>query len=539
MKLLERPEWNALLDHHKKMHSVHLRDLFAQDPARVEDLTFQAAGWRIDFSKNRLTTETLGLLQSLAKACQLEERIQEMFSGKKINQTEGRSVLHTALRNQGNEPVYMDSQDVMPGIRKVLERMKGFTKKVESGEFVGATGKRIKHIVNLGIGGSDLGPEMVYRALYAQRNRGLDVQFVSNIDSSHLVNALEGLSAEETLFIVASKTFTTQETMTNANSAKSWLLENLGLGEAAVAHHFVALSTNNQAVQNFGIDLNNTFEFWDWVGGRYSLTSAIGLSLMLGLGVTCFEELLEGFYEMDQHFLNCPLEENLPVLMGLVGVWYNNFFEAESVAVLPYCQQLNRFSAYLQQADMESNGKSVDRSGDKVYYQTGPIVWGEPGTGGQHAFYQLIHQGSKLIPCDFIGFANPVDPLGDHHQKLTANLLAQSKALAFGKTTEQLKAEGCPESLLPYKEFEGNRPTTTLMAPKLTPKVLGSLISLYEHKIFTQGVLWDVFSFDQWGVELGKQLATDILENLNAKKLVNSQDPSTQSLLNYYFNHQE
>jgi len=539
MKLLDRPEWKALSDHYNKMQSVHLRDLFAGDKTRAQDLSFAASGWHVDFSKNRMSTETFVLLQQLAKACDVPERIKEMFAGEKINQTEGRSVLHTALRNRGSEAVLVDGLDVMPQIKQVLKKMRGFTKKVESGEFQGATGKKIKQIINIGIGGSDLGPEMVYQGLKAVRNPELSVRFVSNIDGSHLVNALEGLNAEETLFIVASKTFTTQETMTNACSAKAWLLKELGLDESAVASHFVALSTNKQAVQAFGIDLDNTFEFWDWVGGRYSLTSAIGLSLMLGLGVDVFDQLLDGFYEMDQHFLESPVEKNLPVLMALVGFWYNNFFEAESVAVLPYCQYLNRFSAYLQQADMESNGKSVDRDGDKVNYQTGPVVWGEPGTGGQHAFYQLIHQGTKLIPCDFIGFVNPVDPIGDHHQKLMANFFAQPEALAFGKGAKDLKEEGCSESLLPYREFEGNRPTTALMAKKLTPKTLGSLIALYEHKIFVQGVLWDVYSFDQWGVELGKQLAGGVLEDLEAGAVKNSHDGSTVSLLNYYFNNKE
>ncbi|OGH01988.1 MAG: glucose-6-phosphate isomerase [Candidatus Lambdaproteobacteria bacterium RIFOXYD1_FULL_56_27] len=537
MNPTQTAEWNALKDHFEETKALHLREFFALDPERVEKMTLEGAGWHLDLSKNRMTPETLELLGNLARVCRVPEAIRGMFAGEKINVTENRAVLHTALRNLSGGPVVLDGQDVMPGVKRVLGQMADFAGQVYSGKFQGYTGKRIKTVINIGIGGSDLGPQMVYEGLKFYARPELTVRFVSNIDANHLAEALKGLDAAETLFIIASKTFTTQETMTNAQSAKEWVLGQLGGDPKAVAHHFVALSTNLEAVAQFGIAPENVFEFWDWVGGRYSLTSAIGLPLVLGLGPDRFLELLGGFEAMDRHFLETPIEKNLPIQMALVGLWYNNFFEAQSVAILPYNQYLLRFPAYLQQGDMESNGKGVDKDGLPVDYQTGPIVWGEPGTGGQHAFYQLIHQGTKLIPCDFIGFVQSLNPKGDHQEKLLSNFLAQQKALAFGKGLEELQKEGCPVELIPYKLFEGNRPSTALVAPQLTPKSLGALIALYEHKIFTQGVLWNVYSFDQWGVELGKQLAKAVLSDLKQKTVSPDHDPSTAALLRYCHQH--
>ena len=534
MKPTQTPAWARLQAHYQEIKALHLRELFALDPDRASRLTFQAAGWRLDLAKNRLTQETLDLLLELAQAMDLPNRVQAMFRGEKINKTEDRAVLHVALRKQDLEPVLVDGVDVMPGVREVLAQMAAFTRRLETGEHLGATGKRIKNIVNVGIGGSDLGPKMVYEGLRHYANRNVTVKFVSNIDATHLVEELYGLDPAETLFVIASKTFTTQETMTNALSAKDWLLKGLGLGEAAVKHHFCALSTNLAKVEQFGIAPENVFGFWDWVGGRYSLTSAIGLPLMIGLGVENFHLLLQGFYAMDQHFLTAQPEQNLPLLLALTGVWYNNFFGAETLAILPYDQYLHRFAAYLQQGDMESNGKGVDQAGNPVEWQTGPVVWGEPGTNGQHAFYQLIHQGTKLIPCDFIGFAQSLNPLGDHHAKLMSNFFAQQQALAFGRTPEEAKTLGVTENLIPYKVFEGNRPTTSLLAPRLTPHSLGSLIALYEHKIFCQGLLWDVYSFDQWGVELGKEMAGKILPALTQGPEAGQFDGSTQAGIGFF-----
>ena len=537
MNPTQTAEWQAIRRHFEEIRNLHLKEFFALDPERVEKMTLEGAGWHLDLSKNRLTPETLELLGNLARVCRVPEAIRAMFAGEKINVTENRAVLHTALRNLSGGPVMLDGQDVMPGVKRVLGQMADFAQQVYSGRFHGFTGKKIKTVINIGIGGSDLGPQMVYEGLKFYARPELTVRFVSNIDSNHLAETIKGLDPAETLFIIASKTFTTQETMTNALSAKDWVLGRLGGDPKAVAHHFVALSTNLEAVAQFGIAPENVFEFWDWVGGRYSLTSAIGLPLVLGLGPDRFMELLGGFEAMDRHFLETPLEKNLPVQMALVGLWYNNFFEAQSVAILPYNQYLLRFPAYLQQGDMESNGKGVDKEGSPVDYQTGPIVWGEPGTGGQHAFYQLIHQGTKLIPCDFIGFAQSLNPMADHQEKLLSNFLAQQKALAFGKGLEELQKEGCPAPLVPYKLFEGNRPSTALMAPQLTPRSLGALIALYEHKIFTQGVLWNVYSFDQWGVELGKQLAKAVLSDLKQKTVSPEHDPSTAALLRYCHQH--
>ncbi|MBU3914825.1 glucose-6-phosphate isomerase [bacterium] len=465
---------------------------------------------------------------------QYEKEIEQMFSGARINRTENRSVLHVALRNCSNIPFLLEGKDVMPDVNEVLEKMDKLSEKISSGEWKGYSGKRIRNIINIGIGGSDLGPVMVYEALKFYSNRELTLRYISNVDATHFAEQLKGLNPEETLFIIASKTFTTQETMTNANSAKNWLL-NIAKTDSAVRHHFIALSTNLEKVKEFGIEPENMLGFWDWVGGRYSLTSAIGFSLMIALGSENFHRLRAGFHKMDVHFQKTPLNRNLPVLMGLIGIWYNNFFEAQTQAILPYDQYLHRFPAYLQQCDMESNGKSIDRNGKKVDYQTGPVIWGEPGTNGQHAFYQLIHQGTKLIPCDFIGFAKSLNPIGDHHQILMANFFAQQEALAFGKSRSDLEKENTPSELIPYKLFEGNRPSTCIMAKELTPEVLGSLIALYEHKIFVQGIIWDIFSFDQWGVELGKQLASKILPELKSKEKTQFfHDTSTNRLIKYY-----
>ncbi len=530
-KLTERSEWKALNVHFSEMGALHLRDLFA-DPGRAAQFTLQAGALRLDYSKNRITAETMGKLVALAESADLQKWIEAMFTGGKINATEDRAVLHTALRAPKDAVVEVDGENVVPKIHAVLDQMAVFSNRVRSGEWKGHTGRPIKNIVNIGIGGSDLGPVMAYEALKPYSRRDLNILFVSNVDGTHVAEALRGLDAAETLFIVASKTFTTQETMTNAHTARAWCLEALG-DEAAIARHFVALSTNADAVSGFGIDTANMFAFWDWVGGRYSLASAIGLPLMLAIGPENFTELLGGYHAMDTHFRTAPLAENMPVVLALLGIWYNNFFGAESQAILPYDQYMSRFAAYFQQGDMESNGKQTTRSGEKVEWQTGPVIWGEPGTNGQHAFYQLIHQGTKLIPCDFIGFCKSQNPIGDHHVKLMANFFAQTEALAFGKTAESLETEGVPAELVPHKTFEGNRPTNSIMAEKLTPAVLGQLIALYEHKIFVQGIVWDIYSFDQWGVQLGKVLAAEILPELEGDSPL-AHDASTNALIEYF-----
>jgi glucose-6-phosphate isomerase len=525
-------EWQALKQHYEKTCELHLRDLFKADPERASLFSMEAAGWYLDYSKNRITQETLDLLFDLAKACELEKERDAMFSGEHINQTEDRAVLHVALRNRIDNPINVDGQDVMPKVKAVLDQMATLADKIRNQEWLGYTGRPIKNIINIGIGGSDLGPAMAATALKAYSDRNLSVRFVSNIDATHFAEATNDLDPTETLFIVASKTFTTQETITNAQTAKDWLLSDMGSSKS-IAKHFVALSTNAKKVSEFGIDAeNNMFEFWDWVGGRYSLCSAIGLPLMISIGPRRFFQMLDGFFQMDNHFMTAPLDKNMPVLLALIGVWYNNFFKAETQAILPYDQYLARLPAYLQQADMESNGKGVDRQGKPVDYPTGPIIWGEPGTNGQHAFYQLIHQGTKLIPADFIGFSKPNNPIGDHHDKLMANFFAQTEALAFGKTQEEVLAEGTYKELAPHKTFAGNRPTNTLLAEKLTPQSLGALIALYEHKIFCQGIILNVFSFDQWGVQLGKVLAGNILKELAPGSLSQlTHDSSTNSLI--------
>ena len=530
-KLTERSEWKALEAHYSGMKDLHLRDLFS-DSSRASKFTLHAADLLLDYSKNRITDETMQLLLKLAESADLRSWIEAMFTGRKINATEGRAVLHIALRSPKDSVIEVDGEDVIPAVHAVLDKMESFSERVRSGQWKGQTGKSIRNVVNIGIGGSDLGPVMAYEALKPYSQRELNVLFVSNVDGTHIAEALRGLHAEETLFIVASKTFTTQETMTNAHTARSWCIEALQ-DESAIARHFVALSTNADAVAEFGIDTANMFEFWDWVGGRYSLTSAIGLPLMIAIGGANFRELLAGYHAMDVHFRTAPFAENMPVILALLGIWYNNFFNAQSQAILPYDQYLSRFAAYFQQGDMESNGKYITRSGEKAEWQTGPIIWGEPGTNGQHAFYQLIHQGTKLIPCDFIGFCRSQNPIGDHHVKLMANFFAQTEALAFGKTKEALEAEGVPAELIPHKTFEGNRPTNSIMADKLSPSVLGQLVALYEHKIFVQGIIWDIYSFDQWGVELGKILAKAILPELQSDSVLNH-DASTNALIHYF-----
>ena len=530
-KLIDRPEWKALEAHYAEMENAHLRDLFAAGD-RAEQFTLRVGGLLLDYSKNRITSETMQKLVALAESAEVEKWIEAMFSGEKINGTEGRAVLHTALRAPKDAVVEVDGENVVPAVHAVLDQMAAFCDRVRSGDWKGHTGKPIKNIVNIGIGGSDLGPVMAYEALKPYSKRDLDLLFVSNVDGTHIAEALRGLEAAETLFIVASKTFTTQETMTNAHTARDWCLDALK-DEAAIAKHFVALSTNADAVSEFGIDTANMFAFWDWVGGRYSLASAIGLPVMLAVGPENFRELLAGYHKMDTHFRTAPLAENMPVILALLGIWYNNFFDAATHAILPYDQYMNRFAAYFQQGDMESNGKQTTRSGEKVAWQTGPVIWGEPGTNGQHAFYQLIHQGTKLIPCDFIGFCKSHNPIGDHHLKLMANFFAQTEALAFGKTPEALEAEGVPAELVPHKTFEGNRPTNSIMAEKLTPSVLGQLVALYEHKIFVQGIIWDIYSFDQWGVQLGKVLASRILPELETGTEL-AHDSSTNALIEYF-----
>ena len=528
------PEWNALKAHADEMRAVHLRSLFAADAARGERYVSEAAGLYIDYSKHRITDETLARLFALARATRVPERIEAMFRGDRINTTENRPVLHVALRAPRSASIMVDGRNVVADVHGVLDRMAAFAERVRSGTWTGHTGKRIRSIVNIGIGGSDLGPAMAYEALRFYSDRALSCRFVSNVDGADFVEKTHDLDPAETLFIVASKTFTTLETMTNARSARAWLLAALG-DEQAVAKHFVAVSTNASEVQKFGIDTANMFEFWDWVGGRYSMESAIGLSTMIVVGPDRFREMLAGSHEMDEHFRTAPLEGNVPALLGLLGLWYGDFFDAQTVGVMPYSQYLARFPAYLQQLTMESNGKHVTLDGTRVDYQTGAVFWGEPGTNGQHSFYQLIHQGTKLIPCDFIGFAQPLEPLGDHHDLLMANMFAQTEALAFGKTADVVKREGTPDALVPHKEFDGNRPTTTILAERLTPAVLGALIALYEHAVFTQGVIWNLDSFDQWGVELGKVLAAKIVPELTSPTPpALAHDSSTNALIRRY-----
>jgi len=531
--LRQRPAWNALKEHYAKVRSLHLRQLFAEDPQRGERFTLEDIGLYFDYSKNRITSETKLLLLDLAEQSGLRQHIDAMFAGDKINVTEQRAVLHVALRAPKGEQLFVDGADVVPEVHAVLDKMAEFVEHIRSGEWKGHTGKRIRNIVNIGIGGSDLGPVMAYEALKYYSRRDMTFRFVSNVDGTDFVEATRDLKAEETLFIVSSKTFTTLETMTNAHTAREWVLQELKDKEA-VARHFVAVSTNAAGVEKFGIDVANMFIFWDWVGGRYSMDSAIGLSTMVAIGPEHFREMLAGFHAMDEHFRTAPFERNLPVLMGLLAVWYNDFFDAQTVAVLPYEQYLKRFPAYLQQLTMESNGKRVTLQGAQVDYQTGPIYWGEPGTNGQHSFYQLIHQGTKFIPCDFIGFAHALNPLGNHHDLLLANVFAQAEALAFGRTPEEVRAEGTPEWLVPHRTFEGNRPSTTILAERLTPETLGKLIALYEHSVFTQGTIWQIDSFDQWGVELGKALAERIIPELVSVDAPLLHDSSTNALIRYY-----
>jgi len=532
--------YKYLADHFIDINEKSLKELFAEDPQRFHKFSIRLGDILFDYSKNRIDEQTMALLMQLARECQLKDAIEAMFNGEKINETEGREVLHTALRNQSDRPILVDGNDVMPQVREVLARMKDFTDRVISGVWKGFTGRDITDVVNIGIGGSDLGPVMVTEALRAYKTR-LNVHFVSNVDGSHIAETLKNLNPETTLFLIASKTFTTQETMANANSAKEWFLET-GAEDTEVAKHFAALSTNEKGVADFGIDTANMFGFWDWVGGRYSLWSAIGLSICLSVGYDNFESLLLGAFEADEHFRNTEFEGNIPVIMALLGIWYNNFYDAESHAILPYDQYLHRFAAYFQQGDMESNGKYIDRNGNRVDYQTGPIIWGEPGTNGQHAFYQLIHQGTKMIPCDFIAAAISHNPLGSHQELLLSNFFAQTEALMNGKSEEEVvgelknagKSVGEIDELKNFKVFEGNRPTNSILIKKLTPKTLGTLIALYEHKIFVQGVIWNIFSFDQWGVELGKQLANKILPELKENEEISSHDSSTNALINQY-----
>ena len=533
--LTGRRAWRALAAHQKKIKGLHLRQLFAADPKRAERMTVQAAGLFLDYSKNRITRETVKLLLKLADETGLRSRIKAMFSGEKINVTENRAVLHVALRAPKGARILVDGKNVLPDVLAVLDKMEDFSKRVRSGAWKGHTGKRIKNVINIGIGGSDLGPVMAHEALKHYSLRNLTFRFVSNIDGIDFVEATNDLDPAETLFIVSSKTFTTLETMTNAQTARDWLLRGLGGNPTAVAKHFVAVSTNAEKVSAFGIDTANMFGFWDWVGGRYSMDSAIGLSTMLAIGPDNFRLMLKGFHEMDEHFRIAPFEKNVPVLMGLLSVWNNDFLGAHTVAVLPYEQYMKRFPAYLQQLTMESNGKHVTIDGKKVDYQTGPIYWGEPGTNGQHSFYQLIHQGTRLIPCDFIAFAHALTPLGRHHDILMANVFAQAEALAFGKTPEEVKAEGTPDWLVPHRVFEGNRPSNTILAERLTPETLGKLVALYEHSVFTQGVIWNIDSFDQWGVELGKALAQRIIPELEGKAPPRlKHDSSTNNLIRRY-----
>ncbi len=533
--------WSALQEHFSAIGATEMKSLFAEDPSRFETFSIQFEDLLLDYSKNRITQETLDLLIQLAKETGLSVNIAALFAGDRINETENRAVYHMALRHQGEEAMEVDGKDVMSAVRKVLDKMKGFTKQLHGGGWKGYSGKAITDIVNIGIGGSDLGAVMVTEALKPYWVEGIQAHFVSNVDGTDIAETLKGLDPASTLFIISSKTFTTQETMTNAHTARAWFLDTAEK-EEFVAQHFVAVSTNAQGVQAFGIAADNMFEFWDWVGGRYSLSSAIGLSIACTVGFDNFKELLSGLYAMDQHFKNAPLEENIPVLLALIGIWYNNFFGAETEAILPYDQYLHRFPAYFQQGNMESNGKYVDRNGNKVSYQTGPIIWGEPGTNGQHAFYQLIHQGTKLIPCDFIASANSHNAMGEHHPILLSNFFAQTEALMKGKTADEVrkeleaagKSEAEIEKLLPFKVFEGNKPTNSILLKRLTPHTLGLLIAMYEHKIFVQGAIWNIYSFDQWGVELGKQLAKGILPELAGEESISSHDASTNGLINAY-----
>jgi glucose-6-phosphate isomerase len=535
LPLTERKAWKALEAHHKNIRDLHLRKLFADDPKRGERMTAEAVGLFLDYSKNRITDETLKLLLQLAEESGLRARIDAMFRGEKINITENRAVLHVALRAPKGASIVVDGENVVPAVHAVLDKMADFSERVRSGTWKGHTGKRIRNVINIGIGGSDLGPVMAYEALKHYSERAMSFRFVSNVDGTDFAEAVQDLDPAETLFIISSKTFTTLETMTNAHTARDWSLAGFGGDEKAIAKHFVAVSTNAADVAKFGIDTANMFGFWDWVGGRYSMDSAIGLSTMLAIGPDNFRAMLNGFHEMDEHFRTAPFERNLPVLMGLLSVWYNDFFGAETVAVLPYEQYLKRFPAYLQQLTMESNGKHVTLDGKKVDYDTGPIYWGEPGTNGQHSFYQLIHQGTRLIPCDFIGFGRTLNPLGRHHDMLMANVFAQTEALAFGKTSEEVRAEGTTDALVPARVFEGNRPSNTILAERLTPEALGKLVALYEHSVFTQGTIWNIDSFDQWGVELGKVLAQRIIPELESKgEAALKHDSSTNNLIRHY-----
>jgi glucose-6-phosphate isomerase len=536
--LTKHPSWKALQAHYKEMRTTHLRTLFADDPQRGTRMAVEAVGLFLDYSKNRITDQTIRLLTQLAEEAGLRERIEAMFTGEKINVTENRAVLHIALRAPRGASIVVDGENVVPKVHAVLDRMTAFVQRVRSGDWKGHTGKPMKNIVNIGIGGSDLGPVMAYEALKHYSDRSLTFRFISNVDGTDFAEAVRDLKADETLFIVSSKTFTTLETMTNANSAREWSLAGLGGDRTSVAKHFVAVSTNAEAVAKFGIDTTNMFEFWDWVGGRYSMMSAIGLSTMLAIGPDHFRAMLDGSHQMDEHFRRTPLGQNLPVIMALLTVWYADFFGAETVAVLPYEQYLKRFPAYLQQLTMESNGKHVTLNGKEVSYQTSPVYWGEPGTNGQHSFYQLIHQGTRLIPCDFIAFHQSLNALGHHHELLMANVFAQTEALAFGKTAEQVKGEGTPDWLVPHRVFEGNRPSNTILAERLTPEALGKLVALYEHVVFTQGVIWNIDSFDQWGVELGKVLAQRIVPELESKDERSlGHDSSTNNLIRLYRDH--
>ena len=531
----KRQSWQALDSHYQKVSKLHLRELFKEDPERGERMAVEAVGLYFDYSKNRVTDETLALLLRLAEEAGLQSRIDAMFRGEAINVTENRAVLHTALRAPRNASIVVDGKNVVPEVHAVLDEMARFSDRVRNGDWIGHTGRRIRNVVNIGIGGSDLGPVMAYEALRAYSDRSLKFRFVSNVDGTDFAEAVRDLDPAETLFIISSKTFTTLETMTNAHSARAWSMAGLGDEEASIAKHFVAVSTNAKEVAKFGIDSANMFGFWDWVGGRYSMASAIGLSTMIAIGQDNFRAMLGGFHQMDEHFRTTPFERNVPVLLGLLGIWYCNFFGSQTVAVLPYEQYLRRFPAYLQQLTMESNGKHVTLDGAEVTYQTGPIYWGEPGTNGQHSFYQLIHQGTKLIPCDFIAFDKSLNPLGRHHDILLANVFAQAEALAFGKTPEQVQAEGTPDWLVPHRVFEGNRPSNTILADKLTPATLGKLVALYEHSVFTQGVIWNIDSFDQWGVELGKVLAQQIIPELESDAEPNlNHDSSTNNLIRRY-----
>jgi len=529
------PAWKALGEHSKEIRKLHLRELFASDSTRGEKLAAEGAELFLDYSKNRVTETTLKLLLQLAEECDVRGRIDAMFRGEKINTTEKRAVLHVALRAPKNATILLDGKNVVPAVHDVLDKMAAFSNRIRSGEWVGHTGKRIRNIVNIGIGGSDLGPVMAYEALRHYTDRSLTFRFVSNIDGTDFVEATRDLDPAETLFIVSSKTFTTLETMTNAQTARDWLLTGLGGDKAAVARHFVAVSTNVEKVSAFGIDTGNMFGFWDWVGGRYSMDSAIGLSTMLAIGPDNFRSMLDGFHQMDEHFRTAPFDQNLPILLGLLNVWYTDFFDAQTVAVLPYEQYLKRFPAYLQQLTMESNGKHVTLNGKQVNYDTGPIFWGEPGTNGQHSFYQLIHQGTRLIPCDFIAFGHALTPLGPHHDMLLSNVFAQAEALAFGKTAEEVRAEGTRKGLVPHRVFEGNRPSNVILADRLTPEALGKLVALYEHSVFTQGAIWNINSFDQWGVELGKALAQRIIPELEAPSEPElTHDSSSNNLIRRY-----